>query len=106
MDAAQAAEGAGEDAGLPIATIGDAHAPHARRAVPGQIPLAQGRIRPEALFAAPRGLRRAALRRSARQVETHALDAQTMLDAAPDLQETKSRLAEAADALRRTRTSR
>jgi hypothetical protein len=102
MGAAQAAEGAGEDAGLAIATpIGDAHAPHARRAVPGFAPVIRDRIRPEALHAAPRGLRRAALRRSARQVGTQALDQQDMLDAAPDLDETKSRLAEAADALRR-----
>ena len=101
MDAAQAAEGAGEDAGLAIATIGDAHAPHARRAVPSHAPLGPDRIRPEALYAAPRGLRRAALRPSARQVETHAVDAEDMLEAAPDLEETKSRLAEAADALRR-----
>ena len=35
------------------------------------------------------------------QIETQALDDQDMLDAAPDLEETKSRLAEAADALRR-----
>jgi hypothetical protein len=101
MRAAQAAKGSGTDAGLAIAMIGEAHAPHARPAVTGRAPLAGDRIGPKALPKAPQALWRATRRPPARQVETQALDDHDMLDAAPDLEETKSRLAEAADALRR-----
>jgi uncharacterized protein DUF6362 len=101
MRAAQAAKGSGSDADLAIAGIGEIPTPHARPAVPGRAPLAGDRIRPKAPPQAPRVLWRATPRPPARQIETQALDDQDMLDAAPDLEETKSRLAEAADALRR-----
>ena len=102
MRAAQAAEGAGGDAGLAMAPRAcDAHPPHARRAIPAFAPLGRDRLRPEAPLKALRGARPAALRPPARQVATQALGEQDMLDTAPDLEETKSRLAEAADALRR-----
>jgi hypothetical protein len=63
--------------------------------------LAGDRIGPQALSKALRAVRRALPPPPARQVETQTLDDHDMLDAAPDLEETKSRLAEAADALRR-----
>jgi hypothetical protein len=102
MRAAQAAEGAGGDAGLLVAPpTGDAHAPLARRAMPASAPSGRTRNGPEALSKALRGLGPAALRPPARRLETLAVGEQDMLDAAPNLEETKSRLMEAADALRR-----
>lgn len=100
--AAQAAEGPGDAAGLAAGkTLRKPFALKARRAVPAPNPQGPNRSSLEAPDCAPRGLRRAALRPPARQPGAHHSDGQDMLDAAPDLEETKSRLAEAADALRR-----
>ncbi len=94
MKAARAAEEDGGNAGLTLV-------PHARREIPALAPLGRDRPGPEAFHKAPRGTWPAALLRPARRPEGKFQGGQEMVEAAPDLENTKTRLIEAADALRR-----
>ena len=102
IGAAQAAEGTGPEAGPPVEPpTGDALPPHARRIGPVPAPRRRDPIRPEAFRGASRGLRRADRNRCAQQDETRERSGAEMLQCEPDLEETKARMSEAADALRR-----
>ncbi|HXV24173.1 MAG TPA: DUF6362 family protein [Alphaproteobacteria bacterium] len=85
MKAARAAEGDGGNAGLSLV-------PHARREIPALTPLGWDRSR---------GTRPATPFRPARRAEAKCQGGLGMVEAAPDLENTKARLIEAADALRR-----
>ena len=105
--AAQAVEDTGQVSGFTAATpTDDALALPARREIPALAPLSRDRLCPEALNWAPRGLRPAIALRSAQRTEQQIRGGKRMIEAAQDLEDTKRRLIEAADALRRLRMNR
>ncbi len=100
--AAHAAEGVGRGSGLIGAMpTGDALPHSARREIPALAPLSRDRLCPEALHRASRGLRSAIAWRPAQWSKTRSRGDGRMIEAAADFEDTKQRLAEAADALRR-----
>lgn len=102
IGAALAAESVGPQSGPPVATgTADALSPHARRLGPAPAPRGRDPIRPEAFRGASRGVRPAHRPRSTQQDETRYGSGADMLQGEPDLEDTKARMAEAADALRR-----
>ena len=100
--AAQATEGIGYDCGLGAVMSTDAAvAPAARREILALAPLGRDRLSPEAACWAPRGPRLATALRPAQRTEAQDRVGEPMVEAETDLEDTKRRLVEAADALRR-----
>ncbi len=100
--AARAAEGVGQVSGLTAAMpTDDALAYPARREIPAVAPLGRDRSCPEAPHRALRGLRLVVASRPAQQSKAQIRGGARMIETAPNMEDTKRRLVEAADALRR-----